>query len=224
MRRALTTGQAGVILLVAAVIGGGAFAVGAIPGPDGSVKSCFKKRGGQLRVIDSGKRCKRNERTLRFNQRGRAGPAGADGQPGAPGATGETGPTGPQGPSVVLGTIQNAADTTTYGPVTGSAAANTTPAELTVIVPPGGGFTATDLRLEMVGPLTPGPGTSYTFTFEKNNIPTGVACTVSEFDTGCTSPPGATATFAPGDALRLAIGNSGTPATRDVAFGWRMLP
>jgi hypothetical protein len=220
LRRPLTLGHALVVLVVAAVIGGGAFAVAAIPGPDGKIKGCVKKSGrskGALRAVDHNRSCSRSEKTLRWNQ---TGPRGFQG---LTGATGHTGPTGPQGPDVILGTMGNVTDSTLFASPIGSSPAGNTPASVSVLVPPNGGFTATDFSANATGGSL-GTGTSYTFTFNKNNVDTGLSCTITDPAMTCTSAPGATATFAPGDVIRLGITNTGTPTTRSVAFGWRKLP
>src|SRR3954464_6088409 len=85
------------VLALVAAVGGGAFAVAAIPAADGSIKACYKKSGkqkGSLRVIDSKKRCARTEKTLTWSQNGSpgaAGPAGANGQTGPKGDAGASG-------------------------------------------------------------------------------------------------------------------------------------
>jgi hypothetical protein len=93
-------------LALVVAVGGGAFAVAAIPAADGSIKACYKKSGkqkGTLRVIDSKARCARTEKTLTWSQNGSpgaagpVGPAGANGQAGAQGETGATGEPGAKG-------------------------------------------------------------------------------------------------------------------------------
>src|SRR4051812_50158119 len=77
------------LLALVAAVGGGAFAVAAIPAADGSIKACYKKSGkqkGSLRVIDSKRRCARTEKTLTWRQNGSGGavgparPAGTNGE------------------------------------------------------------------------------------------------------------------------------------------------
>jgi hypothetical protein len=92
LRKPLNVGHALVLLVVGVVVGGGAFAVAAIPGPDGKIKACLKKSGsakGAVRIIDHNKNCSASERTLRWNQKGAAG---QNGQPGAQGIQGVPGP------------------------------------------------------------------------------------------------------------------------------------
>jgi hypothetical protein len=102
LRQPLTFGHAAVLLLVAAVVGGGAFAVAAIPGPDGQIKGCVKKtapRKGAVRVIDHNRSCARSERTVSWSQEGPPGATGLAGQPGPQGAAGQPGAQGDQGPA-----------------------------------------------------------------------------------------------------------------------------
>jgi hypothetical protein len=88
------------LLALVAAVGGGAFAVAAIPAADGSIKACYKKSGkqkGSLRVIDSKKRCARSEKTLTWSQNGSPGAAGPSGAAGANGQTGAQGDVGAKG-------------------------------------------------------------------------------------------------------------------------------
>jgi hypothetical protein len=114
LRQPLTFGHAAVLVLVVAVVGGGAFAVAAIPGPDGRIKACVKKSGagkGAVRVIDHNRACSRRERTLSWNQQGPPGAPGTPGTPGtagAPGQPGEDGPAGsPDTPAQVLAKVKD---------------------------------------------------------------------------------------------------------------------
>ena len=100
LRQPLTVGHAAVLLVMAAVVGGGAFAVAAIPGPDGRIKGCVKKSGarkGAVRVIDHNRACSSRERTLSWNQQGPQGAPGTPGAPGQPGTPGAPGTAGAQG-------------------------------------------------------------------------------------------------------------------------------
>jgi hypothetical protein len=89
-------------------LGGGAYAaVSSIPGADGVIHGCYRKKGGTLRLVPTGRRCSRSEKAIAFNQKGppgprgsrgasgRSGPTGATGAKGEAGARGEPGPAGP---------------------------------------------------------------------------------------------------------------------------------
>jgi hypothetical protein len=129
-RRALVL-AAGVAALL--VVGGTALAT--IPGSDGTIKGCYTKGTGSLRVIDgSTSQCKAGEAALSWNQKGlkgdpgpqgprgydgQAGAAGADGLPGAQGPKGDTGDQGDQGvpgPRGLVGPTGPAGQTGTAGP------------------------------------------------------------------------------------------------------------
>jgi hypothetical protein len=66
-------------------LGGGALAATGLVGSDGKIRGCVSASG-QLKVLKSGKHCKRGETAIAWSQRG---PAGDDG---APGAKGDPGP------------------------------------------------------------------------------------------------------------------------------------
>ncbi len=60
-------------------LGGGAFAAGAaLIGGNGVINGCVLKKGGTLIIVVAGKRCKRGQRPISFNQRG---PQGQQGRP-----------------------------------------------------------------------------------------------------------------------------------------------
>jgi hypothetical protein len=93
-RKPLTVGHAVVLLLAAATFALVATSIASIPGPDGELKGCVKKRSprkGTVRVISHDKRCTRREQTVTWNQ------TGPQGSPGAPGAAGRQGGRGPAG-------------------------------------------------------------------------------------------------------------------------------
>ena len=79
------------------------------------VKACVKKKGGAMRLLTKGTKCRKSETLLNLyaapgevgpqgpagapGETGAQGPAGAQGATGAAGADGPAGPTGPQGPA-----------------------------------------------------------------------------------------------------------------------------
>jgi hypothetical protein len=83
-----------IVALAALFIAVGGFAFAAIPGPDGVIHACYKKRGGALSVVAGGKKCPRGTRALSWNQ---LGPTGAKGPKGANGTKGANGQAGVQG-------------------------------------------------------------------------------------------------------------------------------
>lgn len=106
-------------------MGGGAFAIGAIPAANGVAYGCYDKKNGSLRVVKKGKRCKKQERKLAWNVKARQGPkgdpgapgsSGAPGPPGTPGAAGPVGSPGPAGASGPTGPVGPAGATGSAGP------------------------------------------------------------------------------------------------------------
>ena len=105
MRIAVAAGTA--IALGAAGLAGIAVATTPDAIPDSTTKvitSCVNKRTGKVRFIDAqaGERCRKSQRTVRFNKagkRGATGKTGARGPKGTRGPTGKTGAVGPTGPS-----------------------------------------------------------------------------------------------------------------------------
>lgn len=75
----------GVVALLALIVALGGVAVAAIPGSDGTIRACYQKGNGNLRVVDSSGDCRPNEAPLEWNRTGERG---------ATGATGATGPAG----------------------------------------------------------------------------------------------------------------------------------
>jgi hypothetical protein len=76
-----------------AAIGGGAFAIGAIPDRQGKVNACYVKKGkkkGRVRLV-SGTRCRRGEAKVSWNLKGRRGRRGLQGHQGAAGPQGVAG-------------------------------------------------------------------------------------------------------------------------------------
>jgi Collagen triple helix repeat (20 copies) len=91
------------VLVLAAGIG---VASAGIPSSGGKIFGCYAKKGGALRVVSAGKKCKKSERALFWNQQGPQGsssPQGASGSPGdntplaVKGPQGLKGPAGPKG-------------------------------------------------------------------------------------------------------------------------------
>jgi type VI secretion system secreted protein Hcp len=72
----------------AALVAGGAVALGAIPSSDGTIHACYATGGsptGALRIVDENAQCASGETAITWNQQG---PAGPQGDPGPPGDTG----------------------------------------------------------------------------------------------------------------------------------------
>jgi type VI secretion system secreted protein Hcp len=90
---------------VAALGAGGAFAAAAIPGADGTITGCYTSAGGaqgNLRVIDEGDTCGKNETQIKWNQKGVPGDRGPEGPIGPQGPQGQQGPAGANGTEALL--------------------------------------------------------------------------------------------------------------------------
>jgi hypothetical protein len=77
-------------LLLGGVAAGEAHAAGVV-GPSGQVTGCYVKKGkakGTLRVVPSGKRCRKGEKPLTWNALGQPGQQGSSGTPGGSGQLG----------------------------------------------------------------------------------------------------------------------------------------
>jgi pilus assembly protein FimV len=90
------------LVVAAGALVGAAFTFGAGSSAD-PVNACVKTKGGAVRVVNAGARCRAGEKATSWNlrgaagARGAAGTRGADGLPGAAGAAGPPGSDGGQG-------------------------------------------------------------------------------------------------------------------------------
>jgi hypothetical protein len=119
-------------LVVALACGGAALAVGGSAAD--TIKGCYKKSTGDLRVLKSGASCKSSELAISWNKdgpKGAAGAPGAKGADGAPGAKGDTGATGPQGEPGAKGADGAAGAKGDNNALVGGGAAFVDPAETT---------------------------------------------------------------------------------------------
>jgi hypothetical protein len=132
-----SVGPAILVCAAASLFGGSAAAVE--PAKKGTIKGCYKKKSGSLRVLVHGKRCKRGERSVAWSSAGAGGSDGGSGQqgppgpmgpaglngvsgipglagpPGSAGSTGATGPTGPVGPSTAREAVNTGSTSITGG-------------------------------------------------------------------------------------------------------------
>lgn len=92
LRQHFTPARGALALAVFLLIGGAALA--ATRRSSHTIHACYAKRGGTLRIASH---CKRNERSLAWNQTGATGATGAAGAPGAAGGAGSKGAEGPKG-------------------------------------------------------------------------------------------------------------------------------
>lgn len=86
---------AATLAMVLALSGGAIAATGALTS-GGKLQACVNAEGA-LKLVKAGKRCKKGQKLVSWNQAGPAGPSGAPGAPGAQGPGGAAGATGPAG-------------------------------------------------------------------------------------------------------------------------------
>lgn len=79
-RRFLVAGGLAVGIMTVA---GVTFATGGIPSPTGEIHACYAKHSGKLRVVTGPNKCRKTERSLKWNQRGPAGIAARETQEGS---------------------------------------------------------------------------------------------------------------------------------------------
>jgi hypothetical protein len=211
-RTHLTYANVGVT--VALMLAASGFAVAAIPGPNGNIRGCFKKKGGKLRVVGHNKKCRGGERRLVWSKRG---PAGVAGQPGARGETGPTGPQGSPAASAFLGhtmaMIDNATGNLTFnpsGPNPGTSVEST--------VSPNATIAARDLVVKLSDP--PGAMGTRTFTLRVDGQKTDVGCAISGTEMTCDSGS-ATATIPPASEVDLFEEHSSVTNMAFVEWAWR---
>ena len=83
------------IIGISIVLGASLLSMGISNASGTTIKACAKKSGGAMRLIDSTKSCKKNERTLTWGTQGSTGATGATGSSGVSYATYKMVPTGP---------------------------------------------------------------------------------------------------------------------------------
>src|SRR4051794_15969527 len=100
----------------AALLAGGAMAVGAIPSAgSGTIFACSSTKTGDLRIVDKNERCGTKETRLSWNKEGAKGDTGAAGAIGPAGARGPAGPLGPKGATGAVGPAGAKGDTGAAG-------------------------------------------------------------------------------------------------------------
>ena len=104
-RERLSFANVAAALALFVAIGGGAVAVGAKPGKDGTIEACYKKNGKVRLLVGKDDECrkKKGEKPITWNVEGQQGELGAPGQNGADGQNGAPGANGsPDTPAQVL--------------------------------------------------------------------------------------------------------------------------
>jgi hypothetical protein len=91
------------IIGMSIVLGASLLSVGVSNAAGATIKACAKKSGGAMRLIDSNKKCSKNERTLTWGTQGATGATGANGAAGTAGTNGAAGGTGAAGSAGATG-------------------------------------------------------------------------------------------------------------------------
>jgi len=91
------------IIGMSIVLGASLLSIGVSNAAGTTIKACAKKSGGAMRLIDSNKKCNKNERTLTWGTQRVSGATVATGAAGVTGAQGAAGVTGAQGAAGVTG-------------------------------------------------------------------------------------------------------------------------
>ena len=218
-------------------MGGGAYAVGAMPAANGVAHGCYDKKKGSLRVVKKGKKCKKAELKLAWNVKGQRGPKGDPGSPGSsggsgsPGSAGAAGPAGQTGPAGPTGSTGATGATGAQGNP-GSPGASGGPAVI-------GGTTGTGTLCNncFMGMLGSGSsttesqfqqnmpaagtvrnlyvradgavgGTSISYTVRKNGADTAVTCTMTSAQSTCSNTANSVG-FSAGDLISVATNKTG---------------
>ena len=98
MRRHVSYANVAATLALVFAMSGGAIAATGGFSNGGKLQACVNEEGG-LKLLKSGKRCKRGQKTVAWNMTGPAGTKGAAGAAGAPGASGANGAAGAPNPN-----------------------------------------------------------------------------------------------------------------------------
>jgi hypothetical protein len=108
LRGALRFANVTSVLALVVAMGGGAYAMTTIGAAGRVIHGCYTQKTGNLRVIKAGKKCRKSERAIAWNQ---TGPMGQQGLQGSQGIQGIQGIQGPQGPSAASFTAMQAGGT-----------------------------------------------------------------------------------------------------------------
>jgi hypothetical protein len=214
-------------VVVALACGGAALAVGGSAA--NTIKGCYKKSTGDLRVLKSGASCKSSELAISWNKEGPKGAAGAPGAKGADGATGANGAdgaAGPKGDTGATGAAGPKGDTGATGAkgdnaLVGGGAAFVDPAETTGYVGLTGAQNVAAAAAGAQGPV-PFAGTlrnfrarlaaaapsAVTLTAQVAGVDQPVTCTIASGATACADTTHS-AVLAAGDLVDVKVTHAG---------------
>jgi hypothetical protein len=210
-----------VIATAAFVVATSGIAIGAIPGKDGKITACYAKDDGATRLIDAKKKCRKGEKRIAWNQRGRAGRTGAAG---TNGVNGTNGANGVPAASMLTGSVNTTVTGSgqAFAAPTGRTDPTSSPEAGHVMLSPGATIVARDLAVKLAA-SAPDPGAAvFTFIVRDDGADTAVSCSITGTARSCNSGA-ASAQIAAGSELSLRHTQTGTPdgLAREFLFGWR---
>jgi hypothetical protein len=203
MRSLPTPSPALVIAVVALAAAVGGFAVAAVPDRSGRITVCYAKKGGDLRVLAKGNKCRRAEKRLRFNQ---TGPAGLPGSSASSMLTGNTGNI-PGFPGETRWLHPSGVSDWWGAPTFADMLSPNTP------------VVAQDLAVRLPNPA--GAGESYTITLQLDGADTTLGCAVAgDVELTCGNSDARVA-IAPRSMISFKVVMTGGAVARRVLFSWR---
>jgi len=78
----VTHKRIGFLLMLAVLVTVGGVAYASIPSSDGTIRACYQKENGQLRIVGKASDCRNSELAISWNEKGIQGVAGAAGAQG----------------------------------------------------------------------------------------------------------------------------------------------
>jgi hypothetical protein len=217
-----------VIAIAALVVATSGVAIGSFAPKNGKIVACYSKKTGALRLVEEGKKCRRGEQKVAWNQQGKRGqrgprgPAGDDGFDGLDGFDGFDGADGADAASMLTGAFTTApAAEPVFAAVSGTDVASTQESEH-VTLSPAVPTIARDLAVAL-DPGAPDPGPSQLIvTLVADGTATELSCTMSGDQRWCDSGS-AIDELSARSRLTLMHTQSGAPASGPLTFrfGWR---
>ena len=214
------------IALAALVVATSGVAIGSFAPKNGKIVACYSKRTGALRLVEEGKKCRKGEQKIAWNQQGkrglpgRRGPAGDDGFDGLDGFDGFDGADGADAASMLTGSFTATPGTEpAFAAPSGRDAADADEPKHTMLSP-ATEIVARDLAVAL-DPLPPVPeNAEFTVTLINDGEPPTVTCKITSAPWSCDSGT-TTATLAPSSTLTLEVTSTVAGPERVFRFGWR---
>ena len=183
------------IALAALVVATSGVAIGSFAPKNGKIVACYSKRTGALRLVEEGKKCRKGEQKIAWNQQGkrglpgRRGPAGDDGFDGLDGFDGfdGDGADGADAASMLTGSFTATPGTEpAFAAPSGRDAADADEPKHTMLSP-ATEIVARDLAVAL-DPLPPVPeNAEFTVTLINDGEPTTVTCKITGAPWSCDS-------------------------------------